>query len=287
MTIPQPEEYGLRNTFEGRYFKHQKGNTSIAFIPGRCKDAAFIQVITNNQSCFFSYPLSEYQNTGAIHIGGNVFSDQGIHVDINQDGARITADVEYGPLTPIRSDIMGPFRFIPMQCRHGILSMRHDLSGSVRMNDQTFDFTEGVGYMEEDSGRSFPNAYLWLHCVNQDCSVMLSIADIPFCGFHFRGCLCAIYYMGREYRLATYLGVRTQCTQDTIVLRQGKLRLEARISAPDGQSLFAPRKGKMNRIIKECILCYVFISFYENNRVVFKIEQGPTSFERVNFEQLL
>ena len=34
------------------------------------------------------------------------------------------------------------------------------------------------------------------------------IIDIPFCGGSFQGCICAIVYGGREYRLATYRGVR-------------------------------------------------------------------------------
>ena len=30
--------------------------------------------------------------------------------------------------------------------------------------EQTIDFTNGVGYIEGDSGTSFPESYVWVHC---------------------------------------------------------------------------------------------------------------------------
>lgn len=66
--------------FEGWYFKCNNGIFSIAFIPGIsiCKDIkqAFIQVITNKQSYFVSYPIEDFEYSHSpfyIKIGDNFF----------------------------------------------------------------------------------------------------------------------------------------------------------------------------------------------------------------------
>lgn len=67
--------------------------------------------------------------------------------------------------TPLRSDIMGPFRFLPgMECSHGVISMGHSLEGKLDLNGKRIDFSGGTGYVETDRGRSFPSAYLWTQC---------------------------------------------------------------------------------------------------------------------------
>lgn len=267
--------------FEGRYFKHQKDGEIIALIPGRCEDAAFVQVLDRNQSFCFFYPVTEYENTGgAIRVGPNIFSVDGIHVDINRDGSKISAELQYGPFTPIRSDIMGPFRFFPMQCRHGIISMRHNVNGLIQINDRAEDFTGGVGYIEEDSGCSFPSEYLWIQCNENDYSIMLSVADIPFCGLRFTGCVCAILHQSREYRLATYRGVKIERREPAgVILRQGIYRLEVEIDSCASQPLFAPHKGKMSRTIKECVSCCAVFTFFEREHALFRLRSSHASFE--------
>ena len=77
---------------------------------------------------------------------------------------------------------MGPFKYFPMECRHGIISMRHTLEGRLKLNGKEIDFTNGLGYIEKDSGRSFPSSYVWVQANDFDepCSIMASVADIPF-----------------------------------------------------------------------------------------------------------
>ena len=82
-------------------------------------------------------------------------------LQIERDELSLHGTVRCGPFTPLRSDIMGPFRFLPtMECAHGILSMAHPLEDSVTLNGKTLDFSGGVGYIETDRGRSFPDCYL-------------------------------------------------------------------------------------------------------------------------------
>ena len=267
--------------FQGRYYKHQKGDEIVALIAGRSEDAAFVQLIDRSLSRCFFYPLSDYEKTDrSIRIGPNTFAAEGVHLDIEREKSRISANLRYGPFTPIRSDIMGPFRFLPMQCKHGIVSMRHDVDGLIQINGQTVDYSGGVGYIEQDSGRSFPSEYLWVQCLEDDCSISLSIADIPFCGFRFTGCIGVILYQGKEYRLATYRGVKIERYEPTSVhLRQGNYRLEVDLSSFHPLPLCAPNKGKMNRTIEECVACGAIFTFIEGEKALFQLRSDRVSIE--------
>ena len=57
---------------------------------------------------------------------------------------------------------MGPFHYLPfLECNHAIISLRHHITGSLKVNNQKFQII-GDGYIEKDWGRSFPQDYLWL-----------------------------------------------------------------------------------------------------------------------------
>ena len=86
-----------RNRFEGWYFKHQAGDKSLALIPGRASDGAFVLVITDRGSYHIKYPLAEYHkcDTGKqpfrIQVGSNIFSPSGITLDIRRPGLHLQA----------------------------------------------------------------------------------------------------------------------------------------------------------------------------------------------------
>jgi tocopherol cyclase len=240
----------LKKGFEGWYFKHQKEGESLAFIPGHAESGAFIQMISSSGSRQFEINNLTVQH-GIIRADKCIFSHKGMVIDL----PGVAGKIEYGPLSPLDSDIMGPFRFLPMECSHGVISMCHTLDGSVSIEGTVTDFSGGRGYIEKDSGTSFPRSYLWLQCNDfpEDCSVMLSIASIPFAGLSFTGCICALLYKGREYRLATYKGVKLILQgPEHIRLSQGKLILEADIyNSGEGFSLRSPVEGRMSGIIRE------------------------------------
>ena len=48
-----------------------------------------------------------------------------------------------------------------LECNHAIISLRHHITGSLKVNNQKFQII-GDGYIEKDWGRSFPQDYLWL-----------------------------------------------------------------------------------------------------------------------------
>ncbi|MEG2074815.1 MAG: tocopherol cyclase family protein, partial [Angelakisella sp.] len=204
--------------FEGWYLKHQIGDRMVAVIPAfhldsKGKASASVQIITENASYWLEYPSEAFKvhpKRFCVKVGDSSFSQSGVHLNIRGEGITLAGQLSYGAFTPLASDIMGPFRFLPnMQCNHGVLSLCHSLTGTLVLNGERLDFTGGVGYIEKDWGSSFPSSYLWTQCNWQDkgnCAVMASIANIPFMGGSFTGCIASVLYDGVEYRLATYSG---------------------------------------------------------------------------------
>ena len=270
----------VRNGFEGWYFKHQKGDDMVAFIPGRAESGAFIQLISQKGSRQFEISNLTV-NDGMIRADQCWFSKQGCHIELPD----VSGEIAYGPFVPLGSDIMGPFRFFPMECRHSVLSMAHPLQGSVRIDGQLHSFDDGLGYAEKDSGTSFPCSYLWMQCNDflQPCSIMVSIAQIPFCGSSFRGCICAILYHGQKYRLATYRGVKVQAfTPEHICLSQDNILLELDIAPSHaGHTLRAPRRGKMSSTIRENCNAHLRARLWERGKAIFDLKSNHAAYEFV------
>ncbi|MCL1878494.1 MAG: hypothetical protein FWF80_06525 [Defluviitaleaceae bacterium] len=280
----------MRGHFEGWYYKHQTkisnandGIRSFAVIPGKASDGAIIFVVTDDKSYNIPFSLPEYQKRdGELRIGGNTFSSAGISLDIQTPELSLTGKLTYTNLSPIRGDIMGPFRFFPMECRHGIISMNHSLQGEVILNDEMLNFGGGKGYIESDSGRSFPTGYTWVQCnaFDEDCSIMASVARIPFYGLRFWGCICVVWLNGKEYRLATYKGVKIiRCERGIIELKQAKYRLSISVDERAGHKLPAPQSGKMSRFIKETLSCPAHFRLMEGDKCLFDGKSDFASYE--------
>jgi len=278
----------MKKYFKGRYYKQQANGKTLAVIPGRGDGIAFILVVTDEASYNIPYPLSAYskcKKCGTVQIGHSTFSNAGAKLRIKRQELTLIGDLKYGRLTPINGDIMGPFRFFPMECRHGVISMRHRVSGKVALNGKTLDFDNGVGYIESDSGVSFPRKYTWVHCNNfdkniQNASIMAAVAHIPFFGFSFWGVICVVHIDGREYRLATYKGVKIiRCQHNLIELAQGKYRLLIETRQKKAHNLAAPKDGVMSRIIKESPSCSARFTFTEDGRVIFDGTSKYASYE--------
>ncbi len=284
-----------KDFFQGWYFKHQKGENTISFIPGINIDSkgnrsAFIQVITNKNSYNINYSFSKfivYEDKLKIKIGDSIFSSKGIEVHIKDEGLTIDGKIEYDLLTHVKYDIMGPFSIIPfMECSHGIVSLYHKLKGNLIVNGEEIDFNDGVGYIETDRGNSFPKTYLWTQCndfKNEKISIMAAIADIPFMGINFKGCICVVYYKGREYRLSTYNGVKIlKYNCKSLILKRGKYELQIKVTDGNPQKLLAPSSGNMCRTVHENAACSANFKFYIEDILAFDIESDNCSFEYVD-----
>lgn len=276
----------MRNYFCGWYFRCQSEQQTLAVIPSvhRTKESKFctIQLITDTQSFQAPFPYSDFQKQHSqICIAGNRFGKEGITLDIQTPELCASGSVRFGPFTPIKYDIMGPFRWVPfMQCRHSVYSMRHSVDGTLFINGTPFVFHDAIGYVEGDRGYSFPCKYTWTQCSFPDGALMLSIADIPFGCYHFTGVIGIILLRGKEYRLATYLGAKAvKLDSDEIIVQQGHFRLSVKPQELFGHPLCAPLGGAMVRTIHEHPACRVFYHFDENGTTLLELDAPNAAFE--------
>lgn len=283
-----------RGRFEGWYYKQRADDYMIAFIPGKADSGAFIQVIDSYGTRSFGMPdFHAYGDT--VKIGNCIFSPRELKVEL----PGIRGVLKYGSITPLKYDIMGPFSVLPMQCSHGIVSMYHTANGWLEIDGKIHTFKNAAGYIEKDRGRSFPRSYLWIQCNSFPASgavmqtsggafmqafmqtFMFSIAHIPFLGASFTGCICVLIYGGKEYRFATYLGVRIISDNDRIILTQGKMRLEI-VCYPlcEGKELSAPQRGRMSESIRESCDAYLKLTLTESGKILAELESRYATYEK-------
>lgn len=273
--------------FEGWYVKQQTDDEVIAFIPAlhtapNGQRTASLQIATPGASYSVSYPSMEIEpGRRALRIGESLFSPSGCTLDVRSGGVTLAGKLTFSQVRPPRYDIMGPFRFAPlMQCRHCVISMAHRVDGELTLNGRQYRFHSAHGYIEGDRGVSFPSRYVWTQCCFDGGSVMLSVADIPYLGLHFKGCIAFVYLNGKEYRLATYLGARVEAVDNrAVVIRQGRLCLTARLLHAQAAPLQAPSAGIMQRTIHESARCTVAYRFTDAAHERFSLLSEQASFE--------
>lgn len=276
----------MHDFFYGWYMKCQSENQTLAIIPsfhqakGKCD--CYIQIITNTAARSISFSPDTFRKTNqGIRIADNYFGKHGILLSIETSEIKVKGKLRFGPLSPLKYDIMGPFTFIPfLECRHSVFSMRHPVCGMVSINDKPYSFQDGWGYWEGDRGRSFPKEYAWTQCCFPGGSLMLSVADIPLAGIHFTGIIGIVLWQGREYRLATYLGAKAvKIESGTLRITQGDLTLEAHLLKAARRPLKASSNGSMTRIIHESAACRASYRFRKKDLTIFAFETELASFE--------
>ena len=276
----------MHNYFFGWYFKCQSETHTLSIIPAIHKSGqkktCSVQTITENQVWSVDYPAAAFHRAGNdIWIEKNRFGERGILLAVHTPELDISGELRFGSLSRLKYDIMGPFSIFPfLECQHSVRSMRHSVSGKIKMNGQEYLFQNALGYWEGDAGRSFPKEYAWTQCSFPDGSLMLSVADVPVAGFHFLGILGVVLWKGREYRLATYLGARAiQVRNGRLRIVQGNLELEARLLGAVKRPLKAPVNGGMTRTIYESAACQAFYRFRKGEHTFFSFKTDRASFE--------
>lgn len=275
-----------RDYFKGYYFKCCTDKETVAFIPAYHSNngitTASLQIITDHAAFHLPFRTMECQEKPlSAKLGNCSFSKDGIILNAQSNHSLFHGTLRFQPLSPIRYDIMGPFSLVPfMQCRHSVFSMTHKINGQITLDGQPFHFHNGTGYIEGDRGTSFPKRYIWTQCLFQNNSLMLSVADIPFCGFHFTGIIGIVLLNGTEYRIATYLGAHiTQISENTVTVKQGNYTLTATLRQKNAWPLLAPTNGDMCRTIHESASCKAFYRFCFKSTVLCEFESDRASFE--------
>lgn len=290
-----PNEYHgwgrSRRYFEGWYFKlvDPTEQYALAVIPGISMDEhgtqqAFVQLLDGKQcrTAFYDFAGHEFQPSPRrfeVAVGPNRFSGEGLSLHLPDLSGQLTfQNLHPWPKMLGAPGIMGWYSFVPfMQCYHGVVSVHHRLQGELQVNGQAVDFSGGIGYMEKDWGTSFPSSWIWMQSNHFDtpepCSVMVSVARIPWLGSHFVGFIAGFLWQGKIYRLATYTGAKLQVQlahqQATIVLQDKRYRLEVIGRQGAGGELISPISGRMTGKVNESLQSTLEVAFYEQGRLLF------------------
>lgn len=267
-----------KNYFEGWYFKQVTGDLShtVAIIPGfsivKNDPHAFIQVMdgSNGFTDYIRYPLEEFrweEKEFSVKVGSSEFSRHEMILYIRSERTKLNGKVAFRnavayPKSLFAPGIMGWYSFVPfMECNHGVVSVSHDLHGSILLNNNDINFEGGKGYIEKDWGVSFPEAWIWVQSNNfsgHDTSFMLSIAKIPWMGRFFIGLISFLYLNNKFYLFSTYNGsvfsdIKNNKDSLHITLFNKTHKLRIRIIKNSFCDLKAPVSGEMSRRIKESI----------------------------------
>lgn len=278
----------MMDSFRGWYLKCQSDFQTLAVIPASLRSgktlSSSVQLITEGGAWQFGFPYEAYQEAKkgfGVRVGGNTFDASGIRLHLKNSSCAAVGEVRFGPLTPIRYDIMGPFQYVPfLECRHSVVSMGHAVTGEINVNGELFRFDNASGYIEGDRGCSFPKEYLWTQCHFEGGCLMLSVADIPMLGLGFTGIIGVLLWNGQEYRLATYLGARAVKIGDQeVTIQQGDKRFTARLIEKKSHPLHAPVNGKMARTIHESAACKGAYRFEIGGKTVFDFITDQAAFE--------
>ena len=274
--------------FEGWYYKvvNADETKAFAFIPGIAMDEngnkqAFIQVLDGNkqtaeyhkfESNFFKPSAGKFE----IEIQNNFFTEDSVQLNLpNVQGKLNFSSLVPWPNSWYSPGIMGPFTFVPfMECYHGILSLDHTIEGELTINGELIDFTNGRGYMEKDWGHSFPSAYFWMqtnHFSTSGISLKASVANIPWLGSSFVGCIAGLWFNNHLYQFTTYNGsklIKSFADNERVelVMENAKFRLEIIAHREKATKLASPISGFMDGRIEESMTSNIDIILFDKKK---------------------
>lgn len=271
--------------FEGWYFKIINADETAAFaiIPGIAMDQngnkhAFIQVLNgkNKQADYHKFDFETFSfnpNKFEIRIGNNYFSNDNISLDINNlQGKLKFANLKPWPDSFLSPGIMGPFTFVPfMECYHGVMSMDHQVEGSLLIDNQKVDFSKGKGYIEKDWGTSFPGAYIWMqanHFSKPGISLKVSVAKIPWLGNSFTGFIGGLLLNDEIIRFTTYNSsklTKSFADKETVLIHMENRDYQLKIKAnrDHATELASPIGGLMDGRISESMTSTIEVELIE------------------------
>jgi len=267
-----------RNYFEGWYFKHVSADQRQvwSFIPGISLSSegrhAFIQVLNGltAESQVYEFGVEEFSASGKelnVQIEKSRFTKGGMSLELQSSSQKIRGKISYSsmeeyPSSTLNPGIMGWYSFVPfMECKHGVVSMFHTLTGGLYIDDSYVDFNGGSGYIEKDWGTSFPESWVWLHCNtfnSSQASFTFSVAKIPWLGSYFIGFISFLKLEDRLINLSTWSNARIEKLEYSgnvlhVRISNKKYRLEIEALNNQAGLLKAPELGYMTRIIKESV----------------------------------
>ncbi|MGB0174953.1 MAG: tocopherol cyclase family protein [Acholeplasmataceae bacterium] len=295
-----------KNYFEGWYFKYLSRDNKVSFacIPGislNDQDAhAFIQIYLAKdaklETFYIRYDVSEFSyhpKDMVIQIGQSTFLKDEIILNIQDKTLSLQGHLKHQDLHPIDKsflvpNIMGPLAYLPfMETKHGIISMRHHVDGSLLYGTEAISFKDTLGYLEKDWGTSFPSHYTWLQCAHfkdSKTSFFFSYATIPYLGIKFKGFICVLHVHQKEYRFATYnfskvTSISHTSNQVSIILKKRRYTLHIHASTKHFVDLPSPKDGQMNQHIKEGLSGDISLKLYDKKTLIYEDEGSHAGIE--------
>ena len=301
--------------FEGWYHKLvSKTKRSIVIIPGMYRSGeeqnefAFIMIFDGNSGDvhFERFPIDNFvSQTTAYNTGieKNHFSKDKIILDIKSESFSIRGFVNFSgttpwPVTLLEPGCMGWYSYLPiMECYHGILSMNHNLYGELNMNGENLNFDGGIGYIEKDWGRNFPQSWIWAqanHFKKENVSLSASIAKIPLLGTRFAGFIVGLLIGDKLYRFTTYksakiVNIKKKSDKIEWVLKQRDLTLSIFIIiGKKSGMLYAPDKYDMVEKVEEHLDSSIKIKLQKHQEIILEDQSNHAATEVVgDIESLL
>ena len=297
-TFFNPERFQGRHQkksyFEGWYYKIIDATEKFAFaiIPAISIDSkgekhAFIQVLDGKKltSEYHRFDIESFRAASGkmnISIGENHFSEDHFSIDLPEIKGTIHFKNRTPWPKPLHSPgIMGPYAFVPfMECYHGIVSMDHELLGTITYQNKEINFDLGRGYMEKDWGKSFPKAYIWMQCnhfTKPGISLKCSVARIPWIRREFTGFICGIWLQNKLYRFTTYnrsklVNLVSDEEKVELIIKNKRHQIEITAFRDQATSLASPILGYMEGKIEESMnsIIEVTLTDMRRNQIIFQ-----------------
>ncbi len=283
-----------RNYFEGWYCKIvvPEHNLAYAFIPGVSYAAdgtghAFLQVLdgVGATSAYHRYRTDEFQpekDRFALQLGPHHLAAKRLQIELPELQVDLElVDVHAWPKRFLAPGVMGWYGFVPrMQCYHGLVSLHHQLRGTITVTGKRYAATGGIGYTEKDWGSGFPAAWIWcqsnhLTGTDQPVSLMASVARIPWLGSSFTGFLATFLFAGELHVFTTWAGsqVQTEFLESKAVRMTfaalDKMLIITGHPAPGGQLVSPVTGAAMTGKINESLQAELEVEFWRNEHVVY------------------
>ena len=293
-----------KHYFEGWYFKMVSADHAsiMSVIPGISlskngkEQHAFIQIIDGKtaNTFYYTFPIETFsfsKKDFAIRIGNNYFSEDSIVLDIANDTSAIKGKIKMIDHIKLcrnnkKLDIMGWFKYVPfMQCYHGVVSLNHNLKGTIKKGNETYNFDNGLGYIEKDWGKSMPTSWIWIQSNNfssKKTSFMLSVANVPWMGSSFPGFLGFFLHNNVVERFGTYSHAKIELetsNSDTvkIIISDKKFTYHLKAFHNKAGILKAPVNGAMDRRIAESIDAILELNVTDKNGILIFQDSTPVT----------
>lgn len=255
-----------KKRFFGKYYKFiSDSNDVLACIISTANEGDMLQVILESGAHFI-------EDTKSITVNGDV-----VAFNVHQDDISIKGSLTLSDYHPLKKKVMGPFTYLPLECKHDIYSMSHRVNGALIINDKEVKFTNALGYIEGDKGKNFPKKYVWYNSLMEGCTVTFAVASIPIGFIRFNGILCFIKTKEQEYYLCTYNGAKLkQVNEKQLIIKKGKYKFILNYDTSSGHNLKAPVKGNMSRYIKESVTTLTSYQLLYKDKIILE-NVDPTS----------